>query len=57
MGAACDLKVFEVQGLSLVFVGSVPHPVMGTTNEYYRYMKAPINSYLVAITLGGIDLT
>ena len=35
---------------STVHVGSIPHPVMGTTRDYCRYIKALI------ITIGGIDL-
>ena len=40
-----------------LFVGSIPHPVMGTTRDYCRYIKALLIPYSGAITIGGIDLT
>ena len=58
----CSLCLFSyycsktvVQGLG-VQVGSIPHPVMGTTRDYCRYIKALLTPYYEAITTAGIDL-
>ena len=40
----------------LAQVGSIPHPVMGTTRDYCRYIKALLSPYSGAITRAGIDL-
>ena len=39
-----------------VVLGSIPHPVMGTTRYYCRYIKVLLTPYEGAITIGGIDL-
>ena len=38
-------------------VGSIPHPVMRITTDYFRYIKALTFPYLTAITVGDIDLS
>ena len=37
-------------------LASIPHPVMGTTRNYHRYITALLTPYQGAITKGGIDL-
>ena len=37
-------------------VGSTPHPVMGTTKDCRKYIKAPSTLYVGAIPRGGLDL-
>ena len=38
-----------------VGLGSIPHPVMGTTRGYCRYIKAAIKTpYYGAMTIGGL---
>ena len=36
---------------------SIPHPVVGTTRDYCRYIKALLSPYSGAIAVEGIDLT
>ena len=38
------------------FLGLIPHPVMGSTGDYCRYIKALLTPYLGAVAVGGIDL-
>ena len=46
---------FRVWGLGF-WLGSIPHPVMGTTKDCCRYTTALLTPHLVAISVGAIDL-
>ena len=37
--------------------GSIPRPVMGTTRDYCRYMKAQLTPDLGSMTVDGTELT
>ena len=37
-------------------VGSIPHPVLGTTEDYCRYISALLTPYLELITTRRVDL-
>ena len=38
-------------------LGSIPHPVMGTTKDYGRNFEALVTPYLQSITAAGVDLS
>ena len=40
-----------------LYIGSIPHPVMGTTGDYCRYIKVLLTQYLGTISVGGSDLS